>query len=328
MNKLLLLSLTLSSLCISFQIQAQSNYYRFEAFSSTYHELVNDTLIDPANFGTGDLWAFELNGESFEFFGKSYVLNGVNKLIMFSNSGHMRIDDDSTLIVLDGLFTFLDSIDQNSRLSYTIDGAGDDRILKVQWKNLKIRSGQAGNFVNFQVWLYKKSGMFEIHYGPSSTNNQSGFTNTTGPNVGLFYARQDFSKMYEKIWVNQTPPNITIDSSKTIAFKGLHGVPQDGAVYRFIPKHIVLSVKDSEDLKNLFTISPNPANEQVQLTFSNIVTDAFTLNINDTSGRVVLRHDVASGKKVVNIPVVQLASGIYFLTIDGSEISHKIVIQH
>src|SRR5690606_35693359 len=104
-------------------------------------------------------------------------------LIMFSNSGHMQVNDDSSFIIIDGIFTYLDSIDNNTKLSYKAEHIGSSKILKVQWKNLAIRNGQAGNFVNFQIWLYQSNGTFEIHYGPSSTNNQSGYTSATGPNV-------------------------------------------------------------------------------------------------------------------------------------------------
>lgn len=322
--KKLLLSIYLL-LCIV-DVYAQSNYYLFRTGTHTYADLANDTAIVPAKFGTGDMWAFELNGETFPLFGKNFVMDGVKTLVSFSNSGHMRVEDDTSLIILDGLFYFMDSIDGNSKLSYIVEGSGNDKILKVQWKNLKIQSGPVGNFVNFQVWLYKKTGIFEIRYGASSANNQTGYSSTTGPNVGLFYAKQDFSKMYEKIWITQSPASYVIDSAKNLVFNAMHGVPANGTVYRFIPKHIAVSVNEIAGDK-AFTISPNPATTQVIVTAVKHGLYA-RIQVTDASGRVISQGNITTGKYVIDTRGI--ADGIYTISIRGRDIDavEKIVVQH
>jgi hypothetical protein len=302
---------------------AQQNYYLFRAGNGTYADLVNDTAITPAKFGTGEMWAFELNGETFNLFGKNYVMDGTTKYVSFSNSGHMRIDDDTSLIILDGLFRFLDSIDGNSRLSYIVDGSGSSKILKVQWKNLGIQGGPAGNFVNFQVWLHKATGIFEIYYGPSSANNASGYTASTGPNVGLFYSRKDFTKMFEKIWITQTPSSYVIDSARNFSFNAMTGVPSSGTVYRFIPKHITTSV--DEGMAGIgYSIFPNPADSRVTITTK----QQATLQLSGMGGKIVYSGATRSGKAIIDLHA--LPAGIYLLniTIGSSTYSEKLSITH
>lgn len=317
--KRLLLSLIVFIPCNLFG--QTSNFYTFKTDNRTYTELTADTPIVPADFGTGNMWAFELNGETFSFFGKNYLLDGSKKLIMFSNSGHMRIDDDTSHIIIDGLFTYLDSIDQNSILSYKVEGTGSDKILKVQWKNLKIRSGAAGNFVNFQMWLYKATGIVEVHYGPSSANNKSGYNSQTGPNVGLFFSPKDFSRMLEKIWITMSPDNYTIDSARNVVFNAMYGVPQNGTIYRFVPKHVATTIVDK--LRPAISISPNPADKEIALIFNEPLTEKVEVLIVDMQGRVAHKETFQESSMNIYLPMRTFAPGNYYLNITGPLIQHR-----
>ncbi len=190
-----LLFLLLTALSFTSYVTAQNpNLYFLEKKTGTYTELVNDTTLPGAFSGSG-LWMLELVGDSFIFFDKTYAIDNVKKHIVFSNNGFVRVEDDSTFIVLDAAFTFADSIDVNSKVSYIVEGTPGHKIIKVQWKNLKLSNGQAGNYVNYQIWVHQHTGTFEIYYGPSSANNSSGYTTANGPNIGLFHSLQSFTKM-------------------------------------------------------------------------------------------------------------------------------------
>lgn len=315
-------------LCLLFsftQTSGQANYYSFQKHNITYTELVNDTPVVPANFSTGDIFAFELKGDSYSFFGKNYMINDTSVSIAFSNSGHMKIEDDSTFIIIDGLFYYMDSIDGNSRLSYKVEDSGNNKILKVQWKNLKVQSGPAGNYVNFQMWIHQSTGMFDIYYGPSSANNQSGYNNQSGPNVGMFYSLKDFSKMFEKLWVNGTPSAYTLDTTRNVTFNGMHGVPANGTLYRFIPK-IVLGIASAGTKQTGFTIYPNPANERFTIG-SPVATDASVI-ITDVTGKVVRNYTIH--QKDLEIETTQVPAGNYVLTIKTLSAEHvyQLVINH
>lgn len=297
-----------------------SNYYLFKKETQAYAELTADTTVAPANFGTGDMWAFTLVGEQYSFFGKNYAMDDTKRLISFSNSGHMRIDDDSTLIIIDGLFYYMDSIDQNSKLSYKIDGSGNNKILKVQWKNLKVQSGPAGNFVNFQIWIHQATGIFEIRYGTSSVNNQSGYTNQTGPNIGMFYSRTDFTKIFEKIWITGEPANYKIDSARNYTFNGSLGVPADGTVYRFVPKTVAVNIHTIPKNTDVL-VYPNPAVHNINISMKPDNAPV-SIEMTDVSGKVIFTQtkNAATGK--LNINTEGLTPGMYQLTIKSSSLHH------
>jgi hypothetical protein len=206
-----------------------------------------------------------------------------------------------------------------------VDGSGNNKILKVQWKNLGIQGGPAGNFVNLQVWLHKATGIFEVYYGPSSSNNASGYTASTGPNVGLFYSRQDFTKMFEKIWITQSPSSYVIDSAKNFSFAAMHGVPANGTVYRFIPKHIATSAGDIQ-VDGTYLISPNPAHNELVITSPH--NKAANVQLTGMDGKIIHTGKLLNSKLVIE--TATLPAGTYLLNINSSagSYSQKIVVQH
>lgn len=282
--------------------------YRFEQTTGAYADLSGHTVIQNPNFGSGDLFLVDLTGETFRFYKTPFTFGGTTTFYLQTN-GNIRVDDGSSTIIVDGAFIFLDSIDNNSEISYKVEGASGNKIVKVQWKNLKIRTGQPDNFINIQIWVYQATGIIEIHYGPSSASNASGFTetgNTAGINVGIFHVPTDFSKFYEKLWLNNEPSNLVIDSSTQFAFKALKGVPPNGSVYRFVPKFSLVSSPEIKGGK-LVAMYPNPAANEVNFTAhqSGIITDI--------TGKTVMAFTEAEA-----INVSGLSPGTYLLkTHDG-----------
>lgn len=277
--------------------------YRFEQTTGTYADLSGHTVIQNPNFSSGDLHPIDLTGETFWFYKTPFTFGGI-KTFHLQTNGNIRIDNDSSAIIVDGAFIFLDSIDNNSEISYKVEGTSGNKIVKVQWKNLKIRTGQPNNYINVQIWVYQATGIIEIHYGPSSASNASGFTEsgaTAGINVGIFYAPDNFSKFYEKLWLNNEPSNLVIDSSTQLVFKALKGVPPNGSVYRFVPKFSLVSSPEIKGDK-LVTMYPNPTANIVHFTVpqSGIVTDI--------TGKTVIAFTEAE-----TINVSGLSPGTYLL---------------
>lgn len=317
--KPLTLSLLLLTL-ITVNATGQPNYYSFQKDKSDYAELHHDVQIDSANFGMGDLFSINLQGDTFSFFDKSYIINNSVRIIIFSNSGHMRIDDDSTLIVVDGAFTNLDSINRDTRLSYKIENTGNDKILKVQWKNLSVRTGQRGNYVNFQMWLYKSAGTFEIHYGPCSPNNRYGFTDITGPNIGMLYVSGDFKKVMEKTWLNGDPSFYTVDSARDLSFKAMHGFPESGTVYRFVSKRNLLNVPAIARKDYGIRLYPNPAFSEITVKAEQHLDEPAIISITDLSGRQIL-SGVMNGNSA-GVDLHDIPAGLYHITIKNKDMKH------
>lgn len=305
------------------------NVYLFKTGTRTYAELAGDTPLSPANFGQGNLYTFPLHGQTFSFFGKNYKMNDTTVRILFSDAGHMQVDDDSSFVIFDGLFVYLDSIDLQSKVSYKAEGTGNNKILKVQWKNLRIRSGASDNYVNFQIWLYQANGIAEVHYGASSASNAIGYNTQSGPNVGMFYAKKDFSKMFEKIWINKIPDTYTIDSNRNVIFNAMFGVPKENTVYRFVPKQIAAGIGTIAD-KMEYLLSPNPVDKELTVKVPQQFTSDITLILTDVQGRTIYSKQYKPASGNVKIPTATIASGQYYLQISCGGIvqTQKIAVQH
>lgn len=305
------------------------NLYVFEKRNVTYAELSNDTAVPGAFVNPTGIWALDnFTADTFELFNKKYVLNNVTQSIVFSNNGFIRIEDDSTFIVIDAAFTYADSIDATTKVSYVIDGTPGNKILKVQWKNLKLTNGPAGNFLNYQIWLYQKTGVFEIYYGPSSANNQSGYNISNGPNVGLFYSLTSFTEMFEKIWINGSPASYAIDSNRNNVFKAMSGVPANGTLYRFMPRKLLTSV--SRLSPNAIKIYPNPASSHINVLLKENLSTAATATLYDMKAQKIMEYQVAAHSQSFQMPVAGLPNGIYELklTANGATLVQTVTILH
>lgn len=303
----------LLAVCTAGVTSAQKISYRFEQTTAAYSNLTGATVVQNPNFGSGDFHPINLAGETFKFYNTPFPFGGI-KTFHLQTNGNIRIDNDSAMVIVDGAFVFLDSIDNQSEISYAVEGAGGDKIVKVQWKNVRIRTGQAGNFINLQIWAYQKSGVIELRYGPSSASNASGFSESgpgVGPQVGMFFSRDDLSVLYEKLWIYNTPANVQLDSAKTFAFRAMQGFPPEGTVYRFVPKFSTLSVNQLISNGRHISCYPNPVTGGV-LHFSEPVTGCLT----DFTGRCLVDFTMAEMLDMQYLP-----AGVYIVTLqNGSSI--------
>lgn len=283
-----------------FSVKAQS--YSFTQATASYADLSGATVIPFGDFDPqSDLyWVNDLIGETFYFYGRPYKFDTSAKYLFIQSNGDLRIDNDSTLAIIDGAFTYLDSINAQSSVSYKIVGASGSKILKVQWKNMKVRVGQAGNYLNMQIWVYQQNGVVEIHYGPRSASNASGFNVNTGPQVGMFLSGFAFTQCLEKLWVNGSPTSPVLDSNANYVFKAMSGIPSAGTLYRFTPRFLT-GIKEPEE-KLQFRCYPNPVNGMV---YFNKNDDYF---ITDIAGKKLI-----DAKGVVSIDITNLPMGIYFI---------------
>jgi hypothetical protein len=286
--------------------------YTFEQTTATYADLVGATNIPPGFLGTGEyFWFDELIGENFWFYKTPFPLDSI-KTIGFQTNGNLRIDNDSSLIIIDGAFTFLDSIDNTSAVSYKIEGSGGNKIIKVQWKNLRLRNGQTDNYMNMQIWVYQAGGIIEFRYGASSASNQSGFSTSKGPNVGMFYAHADLfnnPKMYEKLWLNGSPGSLQLDSNRNFTFKAMAGLPVGGTVYRFVPRFAT-------------GLSPQGLGWQRVSLYPNPVADKLFIDVDNQNLAwqitLLTGQQVASGlyETTTGINTSGLLPGMYLLLVD------------
>lgn len=217
--------------CVPNPLHAQLSY-AFQATTATYEPLVDFTTcsFDVDGFDRIN----ELDGELFHLFGVPFPV-GDDHPIHIGDFGFVRVDNDSSLIIVDGLFTTLEPHDQNSEVRYAVTGPVGARILTVEWHRFHLSNGPELNFASWQVRVEQASGTISIHIGPNSGGTDL-FTNISGPNCGIFYSPVDFSGCYEKIWVEGAPDAIVVDSAATYDFDALFGFPEANTLYRFTPR--------------------------------------------------------------------------------------------
>lgn len=321
--KLILVVLTFCASALRSQIM-----YSFAKVTEPYSDLAgNDlrviTAFDP---NTGLHMIHELDGETFKIFGKDYTFGGTHTIAM-GEYPFLRIDDDSTIILTDAIFTFLDSIDLTSRKSFIVEGNPGEYVLKLEYRNFHIKNGPVGNFISVQIWLHQKTGVIEIHFGPRSSSNSNAYTITNGPNSGIIYCPDDFSSCYSKIWCHGTPPNTSIDSSATLVFNCMGGIPAEGTVFRFIPRFMPVSTVGILEEKNAEVplLFPNPANETLFVKGN----DLKMISLFSPDGKMILEQEPEDS--VTEICLNELPNGVYLLRFEkksGNVLERKISLMH
>jgi hypothetical protein len=130
-------------LCLFHSVLNGQSSYRFEASTGTYSELGSAQKISFAQMDSlsGFYRLKELDGESFKWYNTLFKIDDL-KTFHIQPNANVRFDNDSSLIIIDGAFTYLDSIDPNSSMSYRGQPwkqAGKGTMEKSQDKEWKSR---------------------------------------------------------------------------------------------------------------------------------------------------------------------------------------------
>jgi hypothetical protein len=300
------------SLYLTVQLQAQQ-YYHFSEDTDVYTPLANDTVAEAHDFVNDMLTLIPMGGETFNFFGKDFPFGGI-KTLYIQTYGNLRIDDDSTTVIIDGIFTTLEAVDTTTQVSYVVEGSSGNKTVKVEWRNVRIANGPANNHCTFQIWLHQQSGTIELRYGPRSANNASAYNSSTGPYAGIFYSDDSFVTLYEKLWLHGNPNNIQQDTSGQFTFRRLFGIPEEGVVWRFTPKKLLSGITETP-FTNI-SLTPNPAANQ--LTISGLSANQQSeYEIITVSGKQLESGSLLAGT-TTNLSIGDLPPGIYLLRLTNN----------
>jgi hypothetical protein len=312
------------ALITSAEIAAKNNIHVFKAAIGTYTPLANATSVTNAVMAYDSFVVSSLAGETFNLMGKPRTLASYGIMIM--KDGRIQFSEDTAFAVIDALYSILESVDATTSVSYVWEGTGVNKVFKVEWKNLRVKSGQAGNFINVQTWIYPATGIIEFHYGPRSATNASGYTNpSTALYIGVSYCDNSITKMYEKMQVVGSIPNYTVDSNLNLNVPHIQGAPEEGTIFRFVPKAVTTNVTTAKFTDDI-AVYPNPTSNTISLALPFIATT--TVTIRATDGRVV--HRSAHSDARFDVDVSNITGGVYHLTIsDGVDhFTKPIVISH
>jgi hypothetical protein len=192
-----------------------------------------------------------------------------------------------------------------SPISYYVQGNPGSRILILQLENAGfIYDQQQTDYFEVQVWFYETTNVIEIHYGPSSVqNNASWYPNYQGPTVALDMDGTTYYELYGQ------SSNASFSSNPPVDY--VTGSPQATTVYRFTP-----TVNGIEKINSLpVSVYPNPSNGNLTLNSSLLKSDA-TLSVYDLNGRLLLTESIGAGIHHYSFDFVD---GVYLLKINSAD---------
>ncbi len=283
--------------------------YSFTQEQAPYVELESATALAMPVWDS--VAVIDLGADAFRFFRREFRLTGETPFEV-GGYGFVRAWDDSSVMVIDGLFTPLTSRSEGTSVSYHLDGTPGDRVLKVQWKNVGFPTGIDSDFANLQIWIHQRSGVIELRYGPSSVEGPNAF-NTNGPWAGAFTSPSDFTRMTEKCWIIGDPAKPTYDTSRTFTFRRMTGAPAAGTLFRLTPR-ATLAVPESAPPHDGMLLIPNPANDRVRLAAPS--ERPVAVRIVDADGNVARRTVLAAGATEMTLD--GLAAGAYLVEMNDA----------
>lgn len=277
-------------------------YFRFSMDTLTYKEIEPDFGVFKDEFWntqTGQSRMLPLPF-TFNFFGVNYTSTWIGKagVITFF---HPQSFLANRIYIFNTYYTeknqqapFVSSITVNTIPS------GADSIFKVQYKNVGFeRSKDTSDYANFQLWLYKNSNVFEIHFGDIKADS-SAWLNPYGAYVGI-------GKDEQRILVLLGGP---ANNPKWLVHRDtmLLSIPAPNTVYRFTP--ITTSVAAQNQTASNIIIYPNPAVNtfEIKTDLKLALIEVYNLN-----GQLLKQTNVMPDENKVDISA--LAKGIYLVKI-------------
>lgn len=301
--KNLLLRLMGLSLLLSTTGAFAQNSYTFSKHTSPYLEISGATVL------TTNLQAdnyFVPLHQPLSIFG-----NKTGTYLSVGRNAYITTTGPQYSFAIDPLTMSLSKKDASSSISYKYEAAGSDSVLIIQWKNMKLDSGNAGDYINMQCKIYLKSEDIEFHYGPLRATSPK-FNDTSLSNlVGMFWLSRDFNLVYETYWLGGDAQNPVISYEANAGLR-LKGLPANGTVYRFTKK---TTASVDELLAPHITLYPNPATDKLffESDYNTPITD---ITITTISGQKIA---VVPTTLLTNtIDVAALPAGVYSITFETS----------
>lgn len=312
-------------LCMLFGSKLKSQSYNFTQSTAVYSDLANSTDLTMGMPWDDPALLIPVN---FPFF---YFGNSVDNIYIDYGLGGVMVMGVDTINITASLFVAdnADLIDRGylstsslSPISYETTGTANNRILKIEWKNVGFYSelmldSVSSDFVNFQIWLYESDNSIELHYGPNSISQPwLSYDGYTGTSIALVSQLNYFSGSPSNSWLNlhgdaNNPSySVRLATDTPLFFSNI--IP-NGTVYRFTP--FTVGLDESQKVSTEAFISPNPVSNR--LSVSNIdEMEISSMKIYDLKGQEV-KSTISTS--INDIDVSELESGVYILQLIGNK---------
>ncbi|HEU4716703.1 MAG TPA: T9SS type A sorting domain-containing protein [Bacteroidia bacterium] len=177
---------------------------------------------------------------------------------------------------------------------------------------------------------------YEVYVSTTGMNNYSDFTGSP------VFSVADNAPSTAGDTVN-TPYNVFVQKTADISsyagqqvYVGIHHNANDQFILYLTDIMLVegpAGVNNTADEVNLFTATPNPANNSSFINFNLKNAGDVTLNVTDVNGKVVYSENQANqaaGNHTIEVNTTDFANGVYFYTVTANGVAktQKLVVTH
>lgn len=298
-----------------FAKQTFANDYNIEVKKTKYRDLVNPSVIT-------SYWqeneAFTLGffaNELIKVYDRTFVIDG-QKAILLGVNGYLAGVNNNYGFIIDGFFSnIIPKENEQSEISMEAIGIPGDYLIKFQWKNVGLKGHFENDFLNFQIWLYQKTGKIEVHIGPNQITSTLGFNKFMGPKIGVMLSNSNFSEIYQSSYLSQNPENPQIETFTNLI--NLNGIPTDSTVYVFEPQTNSNSLLTNTLDNKVIQLYPNPAKDYIKI--GNNFNMKY-VKIYSIDGKLVYEmHSSNQGGIPNTINIKELKTGNYIIEIQSDE---------
>jgi hypothetical protein len=203
-----------------------------------------------------------------------------------------------------------------SPIRYLSTGTAPNRIFKAEVFNAGFKAefiNFSTNFdsLNYQVWLYEGSNIFEIRIGDSKVSHMSTYFSSNKASFGFMQYRIWTGSFHYFYYLKGNPASPTLDSTNIITGDGITAIPASGTVYRFTPKSV--SIKNTAT--TLTNIKVYPTICKNELTIDNTEKGKLSYSIYSTTGALVKQGSLQAGAN--RIDVTSIATGSYIIRLSS-----------
>jgi hypothetical protein len=295
----------LFTLLIGGFLKAQTEYTLTHS-TGTYTELSTSTNINK-------VWDFEdamiKLPFKFKYFKKDFDTIYVTMQSAFFSRPGLNYDN-----IFYGSFNYFpEDEDPNlSPVSYAITGTSPNRILKVQFKNVKAEVIDIGEefTANYQMWFHETSNKFQFHFGPNVNTDLNLNEHIMG------FIDVDNSPYLAISGTASEPTLVRVTSAAS--FKGISTHPSNGQIYTFNPEAPSTS---TQTIIKPYTLTYN---ENGMLINSSLNIE---IEILDLNGKLIaIQKNDNTNSYFVNTNLLQ--SGLYIVRIKAEDESfnEKLVV--
>ena len=290
MMKKILFAMMFTSVLTSY---AQPLFYNFNDTTIAYSNLVGSTVTSA--------WTNEVAiAFKFKFFGRS-----VDSVRIQPNYIYFTQNEDDNITLGQENYVAENNNPSLSPISYLISGTTPNRIMKIEYKNIRVNTGDmATEYIeNNQIWLYESDNSIEFRFGTNSVTDLNFNT--------FFYTLLDFDNS-PYLGVSGTlaaPTFMRILNSGT--FKGLPEHPTANTVYRFSPNENSSSVADINTLKP-YQISYNENGVNIKST------EKLNAELFDLSGKLIYTFTIDNNSS--KIETNNLPKGVYLIKLNNDKV--------